>query len=102
VWLQASESVLGSHHIGVTNVECRSVVVLYAYSTPTEVAAVVCSSWAVLGRGPQGIVARQSGLFLLDVSSACRVRCRNECTNECVCGLDCFLYIQVFGCLTAL
>jgi hypothetical protein len=54
----------------------RSVVVFYAYSTPTKVAAVVCSGWAVLGRGPQGIVARQSG--------ACRVRCRNECRNECM------------------
>jgi hypothetical protein len=86
----------------VTIVECRSVVVFYAYSTPTKVAAVVCSGWAVLGRGPQGIVAGQFGLFLLDVSSACRVRCRNECRNECVCGLDCLLYILVFGCLTAL
>jgi hypothetical protein len=38
----------------------------------------------VLGRGPQGIVAGQSGLFLLDVSSACRVRCGNECRNECM------------------
>jgi hypothetical protein len=62
----------------------RRVVVFYAYSTPTKVAAVVCSGWAVLGRGPQGIVAGQSGLFLLDVSSACRVRCRNECRNECM------------------
>jgi hypothetical protein len=61
-----------------------SVVVLYAYSTPTKVAAVVCSGWAVLGRGPQGIVAGQSCLFLLGVSSACRVRCRNECRNECM------------------
>jgi hypothetical protein len=43
--------------------------VFYAYSTPTKVAAVVCSGWALLGRGPQGIVAGQSGLFLLDVSS---------------------------------
>jgi hypothetical protein len=81
----------------------RRVVVLYAYSTPTKVAAVVCSGWAVLGRDPQGIVAGQSGLFLLDVSSACRVRCGNECMRyECVCGLDCLLYILVFGCLTAL
>jgi hypothetical protein len=54
-------------------VECRSVVVFYAYSTPTKVAAVVCSGWAVLGRGPQGIVAGKSG--------ACRIRCRNECMN---------------------
>jgi hypothetical protein len=52
----------------------RRVVMFYAYSTPTIVAAVVCSGWAVLGRGPQGIVAGQSGLFLLDVSSACRFR----------------------------
>jgi hypothetical protein len=51
----------------------RRVVVLYAYSTPI-VAAVVCSHWAVLGRGPQGIVTGQSG--------ACRVQCRNECRNE--------------------
>jgi hypothetical protein len=58
-------------------VECRSVVVLYTYSIPTRVAAVVCSGWAVLGRGPQGIVAGQSGLFPLGVSSACRVRCMN-------------------------
>jgi hypothetical protein len=107
VWPQASESVLCSHQVRVTNVEYCRVVVLYTYSTPTIVAAAVCSGWAVLGRGPQGIVSGQSGLFLLDVSSACRVRCRNECRNECmryecVCGLDCLLYILVFGCLTTL
>jgi hypothetical protein len=76
----------------------RRVVVFYAYSTPTKVAAVVCSGWAVLGRGPQGIVAVQSGLFLLDVSSACRVRCRNECRNECmnVWGTNVFAVLIAF------
>jgi hypothetical protein len=101
-----------ANNVNICIVEYRRVVVLYAYSTPTKVAAVVCSGWAVMGRGPQGIVAGQSGLFLLDVSSACRVWCRNECRNECmryecmkyecICGLDCLLYILVFGCLTAL
>jgi hypothetical protein len=77
---------------------CR-VVVLYAYRTPTKVAAVVCSGWAVLGRGPQGIVVGQSGVFLLDVSSACRVRCRNECRNVCMtvsAGLIAFLYTSLW------
>jgi hypothetical protein len=60
----------------VSVVGYRRVVVFYTYSTPTKVAAVVCSGWAVLGRGPQGIVAGQSG--------ASRVRCRNECRNECM------------------
>jgi hypothetical protein len=57
----------------IKSVEYRRVVVLYTYGTPTKVAAVVCSGWAVLGRGPQGIVAGQSG--------ACRVWCMNECMD---------------------
>jgi hypothetical protein len=90
----ASSNKNKSNNVNYKTVGYRRVVVSYTYSTPTKVAAVVCSGWAVLGRGPQGIAAGQSG--------ACTVRCRKECRNECICGLDCLLYTLVFGCLTAL
>jgi hypothetical protein len=71
VWLQASESVLGSHHVGVTNVEYHRVGVIYNYSTPTKVAAVVCSGWSAVHKA---LWPGSLALFLLDGSSACVVR----------------------------